>query len=61
MKEELIKRLLKFISVKVFVFTVLSILVLLGRDISYLAPVAIVFFTIRGLQYYLHSKEILRK
>lgn len=49
----------KFLSVKVYVFTVLAVLVLLGKDISQLSQVAIVFFAVRGLQYYLnHQKEM---
>ena len=54
---EVKRRLEKFISVKIYVFTLLWILVLLNKDISRLTEVAIIFFAVRGLQYYLEYKK----
>ena len=56
-KRSLSNRLMKFVSVKLFVFLVLAFLLYLGRDIDTLAMVAIALFAVRGVQYWLHYQQ----
>jgi len=50
------EKLLKFLSVKVYVFTILAILTYLGKDTQDLMVIALAFYGARSLQYYLQAR-----
>ena len=60
MDEELRKRLLKFISVKIYVFTLVSLLAVVKIPIDYfdkIVALALAFFAVRAFQYWQNGKD----